>query len=78
MSPCTISMAQVTESSSFRTKTMLPHVDGTLAVPLPTATELGDQLFRAAEARANQHGLHFGPGADSDLRAMAQNAADKY
>ena len=46
-------------------------------MPLPTSTELSDQLFRAAEARASQHGLRFGIGADNDLHSLAQIAADK-
>jgi hypothetical protein len=45
-------------------------------MPIPTPSELADQLFRAAETRAMQHGLRLGPGADSDLRAMADRAAD--
>jgi F0F1-type ATP synthase membrane subunit b/b' len=43
---------------------------------LPEASELADQLFNAAAARAKQHGLRIGSGAESDLRAMAANAAD--
>ena len=43
---------------------------------LPEASEIADQLFEAATARAKQHGLGFGSGADSDLRAMAARAAD--
>lgn len=44
-------------------------------MPLPAQHELADQLFRAAETRAMQHGLNFGPGADSQLRAVASTAA---
>jgi hypothetical protein len=43
---------------------------------LPDASELVDQFFNAAETRARQHGLRFGTGADSDLRAMAAKAAN--
>jgi hypothetical protein len=42
-----------------------------------THAELADQLFRAAETRAQQHGLAFDSAAEAELRAMADAAAGK-
>lgn len=44
-------------------------------MPVPTAAEISDQLFRAAEGRAAQHNLTFKSGAASQLRAMADKGA---
>jgi hypothetical protein len=43
---------------------------------LPTDDEIASRLYAAAEARAKQHGLRFGEGADQDLKSMARTAAE--
>jgi hypothetical protein len=44
-------------------------------MPLPTSVELANQLLRAAQARAQQHGLVFDSLAEDELRNMADYGA---
>ncbi len=40
-----------------------------------TAAEIAQRLYRAAERHAKDHNSRFGPGADQDVRTMAEAGA---
>lgn len=44
---------------------------------LPTNSQLADQLFKAAQARALQHGLAFDGTTAAELKQMTDDAAKK-
>ena len=48
-----------------------------LRVALPKESDLAEQLFEVARARAKQHGLKLRAGATSRLRALAKTGAEK-
>lgn len=44
---------------------------------LPTSSQLADQLFQAAQTRAQQHGLVFDGATETELKQMTDDAAKK-
>ena len=46
-------------------------------MPLPQVSELTDQLFEAARARASQHGMKLRPVVTGQLKALAGTGAQK-